>query len=372
MFGGSITLFRVGETHVRLHSTFFLLLAFFAVAGWLRGGPTAAFESVAFVSLLFVCVLLHEFGHVLAARRYGIVTRDITLLPIGGLASLESMPRKPFQEIVIALAGPAVNVVIAALLLLLLALQGGAIDVQQAAELERSRSGMVMQLAAANVMLVLFNLIPAFPMDGGRVLRAVLAISMGYVRATQLASRIGQGLAVVLGFLGLFGNPLLILVAVFVFLAATGEAGAVRARDLTRGRLVRDAMITSFASLGPQSSVGAAADLLLRTTQHEFPVLDGGGHLRGAVTREAIVDALQQKGEQVPVLEIMDANVPTLPANACLETWFDRMQREGMRFIGVLDSDKRLIGYLTPENIAELVMIGTARAAAASAAPQGV
>jgi CBS domain-containing protein len=226
-----------------------------------------------------------------------------------------------------------------------------------------------MQLAAANVMLVLFNLIPAFPMDGGRVLRAVLAISMGYVRATQLASRVGQGLAVVLGFLGLFGNPLLILVAVFVFLAATSEAGAVRARDLTRGRLVGDAMITSFASLGPQSNVGAAADLLLRTTQHEFPVLDGGGRLRGAVTREAIIGALQQKGEQVPVLEIMDANVPTLHANACLETWFDRMQREGMRFIGVLDGDGRLVGYLTPENIAELVMIGTARAAAAPATP---
>lgn len=363
MLGSSLALFRVGETEVRLHPTFFLLLAWVGAVGWLKGGPPAAFNGIAFVVLLFVCVLAHEFGHVLAARRYGIATRDVTLLPIGGVASLERMPEKPAQEIVVALAGPAVNVAIAAVLLAVLAIGGESIDGKQFAELERAQSSLLVQLAAANVSLVLFNLIPAFPMDGGRVLRALLAARIGYVRATHAAAMVGQAIAVLLGFLGLFGSPLLILVAVFVFLAASGEAGYVQGRDLTRGRLAGDVMITSYATLGPQSSVGAAADLLLRTTQHEFPVIDGGNRLRGIVTREVIVAALASHGEDTPVMEVMTREVPQITEAACLEAVYQRMQQEGTRFVGIADTNGALVGYLTPENIAEMVMIGTARAA---------
>lgn len=362
MFGQSIRLFRMGGTDVCIHPTFFLLLAWVGVVGWLRGGSPAALSGVLFIALLFVCVLLHEFGHVWAARRYGIATRDVTLLPIGGVASLERLPEKPSQEIAVALAGPAVNLIIAAVLLGLLAHQGIGIDARQFAELERTQAGLLVQLAAANISLVVFNLIPAFPMDGGRVLRALLAARLGYVRATQVAAGIGQVIAVGLGFLGLFGNPLLILVAIFVFLAASGEAGFVQARDLTRGRRASDAMVTSFAKLGPQSSVGAAADLLLRTTQQEFPIVDGAGRLRGVVTREAIVNALQGKGDDAAILEVMTSDVPTVSESTSLEAIFERMQQEGTRFVGITDADQRLVGYLTPENIAELVMIGSARA----------
>ncbi len=363
MLGSSWPLFRIGGTEVRLHPTFFLLLAWVGAVGWARGGPPAAWHGIAFIVLLFACVVAHEFGHIWAARRYGIATRDVTLLPIGGVASLERMPEKPSQEIVVALAGPAVNVVIAAALLAVMAATGEGFDSRQLAELERAQSSLLMQLAAANIALVLFNLIPAFPMDGGRVLRAMLASQVGYVRATQAAANVGQMIAVVLGFLGLFGNPLLILVAVFVFLAASGEAGYVQARDLTRGRRAGDVMITSFATLGVQSSVAAAADLLLRTTQHEFPVTDGAGRLRGIVTREVIVAALAREGEDAPVMDIMLRDVPQVEESACLEAVHERMLQEGTRFVGIADQNGIFLGYLTPENIAEMVMIATARAA---------
>jgi Zn-dependent protease/CBS domain-containing protein len=370
MLGNSIALFRVGGTDVRLHPTFFLLLAWIAALGWMRRGAAAAIDAVVFMASLFLCVLLHEFGHVFAARRYGIATRDVTLLPIGGVASLDRMPEKPSQDIVVALAGPAVNVVIAVLLLALHHLQGGTMASSQFAELERPHAGLLLQLAAANIALVVFNLVPAFPMDGGRVLRALIASQTGYVRATRIAAGIGQVIAVLLGFLGLFGNPLLILVAIFVFLAASAEAGFVQGRDLTRGRRVSDAMITTFASLGPQSSVGAAADLLLRTTQHEFPVLDGARRLRGVITREAILAALQAHGDAKGIMELALPDIATVHEHASLEAVFERMQREGTRFVGILDGSGAFVGYLTPENIAELVMIGAARAARpATAAP---
>ena len=239
-----------------------------------KGGAAAAIDGVVFIVALFLCVVLHEFGHVFAARRYGIRTSDVTLLPIGGVASLERMPEKPSQEIVVALAGPAVNLVIAVVLIVVLEAR---FDLSQMAQLEEAQSTLTGRIAAANVVLFVFNLIPAFPMDGGRVLRALLAIGMGYTRATRVAASIGQGLAVIFGFLGLMGNPLLVLVAVFIFLAASGEAGYVQAREYTRGYLASHAMITSFQSLNPLSTVDDAAALLLRTTQQEFPVVDGAG-----------------------------------------------------------------------------------------------
>src|SRR5215467_9506490 len=210
--GWSFKLFDVGGTAVRLHMTFFLLLAWIGAIHWARGGAGAAIDGIIFIVLLFVSVVLHEFGHVFAARRYGIKTPEITLLPIGGVASLERMPEKPSQEIVVALAGPLVTLLI---VLVLMGVLGARFDLTQMTQLELAQSTMTGRVAAANMALLLFNLIPAFPMDGGRVLRALLAIPMGYTRATRTAALIGQGLALVFGFLGLFGNPLLILVAAF-------------------------------------------------------------------------------------------------------------------------------------------------------------
>jgi Zn-dependent protease/CBS domain-containing protein len=364
--GWSIKLFDVGGTAVRIHLTFFLLLAWIAAIHYNRGGAAAAVDGVLFIALLFLCVLLHEFGHVFAARRYGIATSDVTLLPIGGLASLERMPEKPSQEIFVALAGPAVNLVIALLLVVLL---GARFDLTQMTQLQEATSTLMGRVAAANVALLVFNLIPAFPMDGGRVLRALLAIPMGYTRATRVAATIGQGLAFLFALLGLLGNPLLILIAVFIFLAASGEAGYVQAREYTRGYLAAHAMITSYQVLGPTSSIDDAAALLLRTTQQEFPVVDGAGTLRGVLTRDALIAALAASGGATPVLEAMDREVPTVPENACLDNVFQLLQRAGKRLVGVVDAHQRLVGYITAENLSELIMIQSSRAARPSAPP---
>src|SRR5262245_25118389 len=358
--GWSIRLFNVAGTAVRIHLTFFLLLAFVAAVGWRAGGVPMAIDQVVFVVLLFVCVVLHEFGHVFAARAYGIRTSDVTLLPIGGVASLERMPEKPGQEIVVALAGPAVNLVIAVALVFAL---GASFDLSHMAQLQEATTTMVGRIAAANVALCVFNLIPAFPMDGGRVLRALLAIPMGYTRATRVAATIGQGLAFVFALLGLvYGNPLLVLVAVFIFLAASGESGYVQVREYTRGYLASHAMITAYKTLGPSSITDDAAALLLRTTQQEFPVVDGAGMLRGVLTRDALIKALQQRGGTTPVLEIMERDIPTVPENACLDNVLERLQRSATRLVGVVDPAGRLVGYITAENLSELIMIQSSRA----------
>jgi Zn-dependent protease len=358
--GWSIRLFSVAGTAVRIHLTFFLLLAFYALLGWRLGGAPGAVDLVAFIVLLFVCVVLHEFGHVFAARAYGIRTSDVTLLPIGGVASLERMPEKPGQEIVVALAGPAVNLVVAALLAVAL---GASFDFGQMAQFDDAGASLLGRVAAANVALCVFNLIPAFPMDGGRVLRALLAIRLGYTRATRVAATIGQGLAFVFALLGLLGGgPILILIAVFIFLAASGEAGYVQARDYTRGYLASHAMITSYQTLGPSSIADDAAALLLRTTQQEFPVVDGAGVMRGVLTRDALIGALQKTGGTTPVLEIMERDIPTVPENACLDNIFHRVQRSPARLVGVVGPGGRLVGYITAENLSELIMIQSSRA----------
>jgi Zn-dependent protease len=356
--GWSIKLFTLGGTAVRMHLTFLLLVAWIAAIGYMHGTAQDAVYGVLFILVLFACVVLHEFGHIWAARRYGIRTPDVTLLPIGGVASMERMPEKPAQEIVVALAGPAVNAVIALVLIVALGLR---LDPAQIS-VETFQGSFWAQVAIANVVLLVFNLIPAFPMDGGRVLRAVLAMWLGFGRATMVAARIGQGLAILFAFLGLMGNPFLILIAAFIFLAAAGEAGYVQARELTRGRLVTDAMITSFEGLGVMSTIDDAAALLLRTTQQEFPVLDGGGRLRGVVTRQGIIDALKsERGGGMPVLEAMESNVPSVPYSAHLDAALELLQRARAPMVGVADASGKFVGYITRENVSELMMIRASR-----------
>ncbi|GAB4064840.1 site-2 protease family protein [Ancylobacter sonchi] len=354
----SLTVGHIYGTAVRIHVTFLLFLVWIWVAYYQRGGSGAAWEGVAFVALLFLCVLLHEFGHIFAARRYGVKTPEVTLWPFGGIARLERIPEKPSEELVVALAGPAVNVVIALVLILVL---GGTTGVEHLENIDNPQIGLLAKLAGANIFLVVFNLIPAFPMDGGRVLRALLAMRMGHAQATQTAASIGQALAIGLGFLGIFGNPMLIIIAVFVFLAASGEAGTVQMRQAARGVLVQDAMITHFETLGTQASVGDAAEALIRTTQKEFPVVDGGGHLRGVLTRDAMIRALQAGGPQAPVIEAMQADIPTLPVRAPLDQALKLLTESRAPVLGALDAEGRLAGLLSPENVGEMMMLRAAQ-----------
>jgi Zn-dependent protease/CBS domain-containing protein len=351
--GWSFPIGSVMGTMIRVHVTFLLLLAWIGGSAWIAGGAQAALESVIFILLLFACVVLHELGHVLAARRYGVRTPDITLLPIGGVARLERIPEKPSQEFVIAIAGPAVNVVIAAILLVIL---GGFLP-PESLDLDNPGVNLLARLAGANIFLVVFNLIPAFPMDGGRVLRAALAHWLGYARGTRIAATIGQVLAFGLGFLGLFGNPLLLFIALFVYLGATAEAYAAQMREVSRGLLARDAMVSRFESLTPASRIEDAVGQLLSTSQHEFPIVDGAGKMRGLITRDDIIRGLREKGAETSVLEILRTDIPSVGETQSLREAMVQIQQQGKAAVAVVNGEGRLTGLITPENIGELMMV---------------
>jgi Zn-dependent protease/CBS domain-containing protein len=349
----ALRLGKIAGTEVRIHLTFFLLLAFLGLSYYQQGGTSAAVHGVLLTSLVFLCVLLHEFGHAFAARRYGIRTPDITLFPFGGVARLERMPEKPSEEIFVAIAGPLVNVAIATGLWLAL----GGFRWPSAEVLLKLSTTVPGGLLLVNIVLVLFNLLPAFPMDGGRVLRALLAMKMDHSRATQIAARIGQFLAIGLGFLGLFGNPMLILVAFFVFAAAASEAGAAQLKSVSNGLRVSAAMVTRFQTLPRNASLREASDVLLRTSQHEFPVVDPDGTLRGLFTRDDLLTALRQSGPDSPVTEVMHTDFPLVHPGTPFEHAFTLMQQRGSQALPVTDAEGRLVGLFTLENVGEMMLV---------------
>ncbi|GIL00568.1 MAG: site-2 protease family protein [Xanthobacteraceae bacterium] len=350
----SIDIGRIAGTVVRIHITFLLFLAWIFVASWVTGGPQAAWNGLAFLILIFLCVLLHEFGHILTARQFGVATPDVTLLPIGGVARLERIPEKPSEEFLIAIAGPIVNVVIAGLLI---GLAGAKIGTQHLTAIDSAQLSMIDRLAAVNLFIAAFNMIPAFPMDGGRVLRALLAIRLGHLRATEVAATVGQFFAFVLGFLGLFGNPILIFIAIFVYLAASSEAQLVSIRAMSRDVPVNAAMMTQYATLAPNAHIDEAVDTLLRTSQRDFPVVDGDGRLIGLLGRDEMIRALKQLGPDARVADAMQSEVPTVGARACLEEAFRLLQEKQAPAVGVTDTAGRLVGLVSSETIAEMLMV---------------
>ncbi len=350
----SFSIGRLFGSELRVHATFFLLLLWIAAAGYAQAGTQAAVMAVLFVLALFACVIAHEFGHALMARRYGIATADITLLPIGGMARLDRMPEQPRREIAVALAGPAVNVVIWAVLALFV---GPVTQLGDITTIAGPREFLA-QLAALNLFLAIFNMLPAFPMDGGRVLRAVLSIWMDRVRATRAAATAGQVLAFALAGLGLIsGNLILLLIAVFVFMAAHAESSDVAARALARRLKARDAMITEYEYLRPGDSLQLAANTLIRTTQHEFPVLDEDGGVLGFLDRQALFSALAQGNDMRPVGQVMTSEVVTTRLGDGLETVFDQIRRSPIGLVAVVQRDGRFAGYISRENIGELMML---------------
>ncbi len=355
MVGWSLSLGRIAGTEIRLHITFILLIAWFGVAAGLKGGPAAALDAIAITLAIFICVLLHEYGHALVARRFGITTRDITLLPIGGVATIERTPENPRQELMVALAGPVVNIAIAVLLFTVFGATVGA-D-YGTVSIDDEKIDFVTRLALVNVMLATFNLIPAFPMDGGRILRAFLSFWLDRTRATEISAKVGQAVAFGLGFLGLFGNPILLFISLFVFLAATHETYAVELSEATKGAPLSDATITAFDALDSGSTVGQAVERLLTTSQREFPVTDGAGRLRGVLTRDGIIQALTENGPDTPVLDVMVHDVATVNRRAPLSEAVAKLQASGQPLVGVVDDDGKVVGIITLENIAEYLMV---------------
>ena len=349
-------LIRLAGIDVYVHATFFILIAWIGLSYWqVEGSLAAVISGISFVLALFACVVLHEFGHALTARRYGIRTRHITLLPIGGIAALERMPDDPKQEIAVALAGPAVNFVIAFALWLWLLASSSLVPVDQ---LSLTGGPFLERLMLLNIVLAVFNLLPAFPMDGGRVLRAVLAMRMDHAEATRQAAAVGQGLALWLGFMGLFYNPFLIIIALFIWIGAAAEAGSAQIKSTLSGMTVGRAMLTDFHVLSPDEPLSRVIELTLSGSQKEFPVLLNEVVV-GVLTQSDLLKGLQVRGEQSKVGDWMQREVQSADIDEPLEKVLERLQNCRCRLLTVTKSE-RLTGIVNIDNIMELIRIQTA------------
>ena len=339
-----------------MHATFLLLVAWFAVAFWIEVGSLArVVEGVALLLLLFGCVLLHELGHALTAQWFGFVTREITLLPIGGIARLEQIPDDPKQSLWITLAGPAVNIVIAAALFVALRLTG---TWRPVAEISLTTGPFIERLMLVNITLVIFNMLPAFPMDGGRALRALLATRLDDRRATRIAARLGQAMAALFALVGWFGNPFLILIALFVWTGAAQEAAMVDLRAALRGIPVGRVMLTAFRSLTTDDRLATPMELLQHRGQHDFPVTQDG-QLVGLLTRRNLLAVLRESGPQARVADAMQCDFLAVDPGEMVDQALSRLDARQLSTAAVVQ-DRRLIGLLTAEAVADFLALQAA------------
>ncbi len=341
---------------IYVHWTFLILVGWIVAAILFQGrGWVAASWGVLFIVALFTCVVLHELGHALTARRFGVRTRDIILLPIGGVARMESIPEDPRQEFFIAIAGPAVTLAIAAALFVITTLLFGTAALTDVSFIDGNFLATLMWI---NVILLVFNLIPAFPMDGGRVLRSFLSRITHYARATRIAAGIGQALAILLGFLGFFTNPFLLFIALFVYLGAQGEAQHAEMRSTFRGWKVGDAMMTHFRALSPDDILGTAADELLAGDQHDFPIIEQD-KVVGILPRHHLIKGLANQGRDAHIRETMFQECGYAARDDALETAYTHMKELGCGALPVMDNGQ-LVGLISLDNIGEWIMVQTA------------
>ena len=355
----SYTLGRIRGTEIKVHLTFLLLLAWFGWLAYREAGAAAAVDTVLFLVAFFCSILAHEFGHIFMAARFGVRTPDVILLPIGGVARLERIPDEPREELQIALAGPAVTLAIVLLLAAAAAATGQAVAPRDALSDETS---ILVRLLVSNLLVLLFNLIPAFPLDGGRVLRALLARRMGLVRATRIAGTVGQLFALVLGAAGVvLSAPLTMLVAFFIFLGAGAESSAVAMRMAGRGLQVAQVMVTQFRTIPVHATLAHAVELLLAGEQREFPVVDNLGRTEGMLTRDNLIRGLRSRGAVATVGEAMTATAPTVPPTLGFQEAVERLRASGLPALAVVDAAGRLVGMLTMDNVTDLLLVRQAQ-----------
>lgn len=346
---------RIAGIDIRLHVTFLALLAWIAWVSYANTGTMAGvIDGLILICLVFVIVTLHELGHALTARRFGVRTRDITLLPIGGVASLERMPENPRHELLVAIAGPAVNFVLAGLLAAVVVALGQPLVPSS----DLSEIPLLGRLVWINLTIGLFNLLPAFPMDGGRALRALLALRLSDIRATRIASGLGQAMAILLGIAGLFSTPVLVFIALFLWMGASGEARMAEAKFVAHGVPVAAAMVREFEAVGPELPVAAPLRRVLETSQHDFPVVQGG-RVVGMLGREAMLEALAAHGAEIPVGEVMRPNPELLHPSDNLDDAFMKVMSSG-EAMAVVDGHERLVGMLTSDSVGDFLLVRTA------------
>jgi len=364
-FRSSLLVATVAGVEIRVHASFLFVLVFGAVQWGALYQARGAVFGVLLMLCLFFCVVLHELGHSLVAKSFGLPVREIVLLPIGGISRMEKNPEKPAHELLISLVGPLVNVAIAGVLLFV---AGGALSPDEKASLVKGaalapspRSALIW-LIGANALLAIFNLIPAFPMDGGRVLRAVLALIVGPRRATAIATSLGQLIAVGLGLLGVFGgNLLLAIVALFIFLGAGQENMEERARVVLGTLRVGDAYNKHAITLAPGDFVSRVVDYLLTSYQPDFAVVQGG-RLLGVVTRDSILKALASETGDVYVAGIMDREPVRVDASETLDGVRRSLMEKGARLAAVFDGET-FLGLVSVEDIGEALLVASFQAA---------
>ena len=367
---GSLKLFTWFGIPVYVHWSFALIFLYAFWIGYENGwGPFGTLWVLVFLIPLFGFVLLHEYGHSLTARRYGVNTRDIILTPIGGIARLERMPEKPVQEFLVAIAGPMVNVVLAALLFFLgkllfegdrwtlfnwvleqnMMFGGESEDMDVLEETGITPSGLLYYLPVlvlTNIALVVFNLIPAFPMDGGRIFRALLAMRLGRVRATQLASWIGQAIAVLFVVVGLWKNAFsLALIGVFVFTTARAENNMVRLDALLRRFKARDLMRPNFTRLAVNDWMQTPIGLLQQGLERHFLVFDLQDQLVGVLEEARIVEAMKKRDLSAEIGQYVRPDVGVVSQEESMEYIFHLLQQRGIGLLAVADRGE-LVGVI--------------------------
>ncbi|WP_373496315.1 site-2 protease family protein [Aquiflexum sp.] len=353
----SLFIGKYRNVKVFIHWTFSLLLLWIIISNMRQGMPAIdIFWIIIFVFALFFCVVLHEFGHSLAAQKYGIQTKDIVLYPIGGIARLEKLPEDPKQELWVAIAGPLVNIGIFFILSAILIITG--FDLENLEEIKINPNTIVLYLASANLILALFNLLPAFPMDGGRVLRAFLAIRLPRAKATQIAGGIGQFLAIFFIFFGLFNNPILVLIGIFIFLGAGAEVSHTKQESFLKGFKVKDALMMKFQIIGFDAPLAKAIEKLLNSQATHFVVVKDDVAI-GTLSRNEIIKGLKEGNETTLVEKVADFSPLKIETEQDLDdAW--RNMITGNKKVAFVIEDGNFLGILDQENISEFVMVKSA------------
>ena len=352
----NLNLGSVSGIKIVVHWTFFFLIAWIVFSELKHNSNTSSIIfNLVLLLAVFVCVVLHELGHALMAKHFGIYTQKITLLPIGGMASLERIPESPKQELLITLAGPIINIIIASILYLI-------IPVNQIMELNFTESfeflsaftlqNFLFYLYIVNVGLVIFNLIPAFPMDGGRILRAILAMNMNRVKATQTASSIGQFIAVIFLLLGLLYNPFLVLIALFIFLGAYGENKIVQHLALLKGHSVEEAMLINITTFSPEDSIDLVVNKIISSTETNFVIVEDR-KVKGVLYHK---DIINNSNKNVLVKDVMKTVFKTVKYTDDLKEIYKIVFTEKKSFIPVLKQDK-LVGVIDATNLNDYILL---------------
>ena len=352
----SLKLFSVRGIDIRLHYTFPLILIYAALQFgiFIDGGLSGAVFGVVATSLLFVLVTLHELGHSFAALHYNVPVERIVLSPIGGVAQLRRMPEEPKQEFVVAIAGPAVNFIIAIILGVFALGFGISLNSPFALLGNFSLAALFSYVFISNIFLAVFNLLPAFPMDGGRVLRALLAMRLDYVQATRIAATIGRGFAILLGIYGFIGGGIfLMVIAFFLFTMAGQESAAVQVSRALKGYTVQQAYNSSVHRLNPNHTLQHAANMMLYSGQDTLPVSQDG-RLVGLVTQSQVMELLQTNRPNTIVGHIMKRDVAPVSLQSEITAVQRRFIEEGLNALPVVGHGEFLIGLITRRHIAEL------------------